>query len=324
MSKYHIQKIGPQNFEMLVPLMKNCFGMEVSIDYFHWKYIQNPAGSFIGFVAIETETNEVGAYYGVIPQKFIVDGCEKTMYQSCDTMTHSNHRRQGLFKLLAEECYRFLKENNELFVIGFGGAQSTPGFLKFGWKHIFDLKYYFKPAFLCRISISSFVDEHNFVQHNDVVKLENFLEKINYDQEVIISKRSAAHMKWRTQNPNYFYKTVCYCPGETIEGYVIYYVLNNKLILFDFLFFSAKAEKALFGFLSRQVNKNNYKGIISFCQEKGRQAALLRKNDFISNPFKKGPLAEKTPFIFFGDELILNKYSSPLKWEITSYDHDAL
>ena len=52
MPDYHIKRIGAADFPMLIPLMKDCFGMDVNIDYFHWKYIDNPAGHFIGFVAI--------------------------------------------------------------------------------------------------------------------------------------------------------------------------------------------------------------------------------------------------------------------------------
>ncbi len=323
MAGYYIQKIGSENFDMLIPLMKDCFGMEVNIDYFQWKYIQNPAGSFIGFVAIENESKEVGAYYGVIPQRFLIDGVEKNIYQSCDTMTHSNHRRKGLFKMLAQECFQFLKENNELFIIGFGGAQSTPGFLKFGWRHIFDFKYYFKPAFLCRLNFGSF-DKKNFIENNAIENIGDVLNKADDAPDFIKSKPSPAHIKWRTRNPNFSYQTICYKQGSIAEGYVIFYINNNKLILFDFLFNSSRSQKALLYFLSKQVNKNNYKGIISFCQENGRQAMLLQKSGFFSNPFKKGPLTEKTPFIFFADESIMEKYSSPDKWEIRAYDHDAL
>jgi len=324
MSMYSIQKIGPENFELLVPLMKDCFGMDANIDYFHWKYIQNPAGSFIGFVAIETTTNEVGAYYGVIPQKFLVEGIEKTIYHACDAMTHSNHRRRGLFKMLVMECSKYLKEYEELFVIGFGGAQSTPGFLNFGWKHVFDFKYYFKPAIASRLIFLRSYAEDDFIQDNNIRNLESFFKKINLSSNSINSTRTARHIRWRTANPNYFYKTICYKQQEGIEGYVIYYIQNNKLILFDFLFSSSKAEKALLWLLSKEVNRHGYRGIISFCQQKGHQAITLRKNGFISNPFKRGPLSEKTHFIFFAEEKVMEKYTAPDKWDITAYDHDAL
>ena len=100
MHNYSIKKIEKDNFHLLIPLMKDSFGMDVNVDYFIWKYLKNPSGDFIGFVA-EDEFGEIGAYYGVIPEMFWVHGEKKTIFQSCDTMTHSNHRRRGLFKMLA-------------------------------------------------------------------------------------------------------------------------------------------------------------------------------------------------------------------------------
>src|ERR1019366_8164946 len=89
--------------------------------------------------------NEVASYYGSIPQVFSVNGEKQIIYQTCDLMTHSNHRRKGLFQLLAAHCYSYLKEQDKFFLTAFGGDQSTPGFLKFGWQHITDIVNYFYP-----------------------------------------------------------------------------------------------------------------------------------------------------------------------------------
>src|SRR4051812_15245250 len=107
MSDYSIRKLEPSEFHLLIPLMKDCFGLSVDIDYFRWKFLDNPAGSFIGFVA-ETDSGEVAAYYGVIPEQYVIKGVQRLIYQSCDTMTHSSHRRKGLFQKLATYCYDYL------------------------------------------------------------------------------------------------------------------------------------------------------------------------------------------------------------------------
>lgn len=106
--------------------------MDVDIGYFRWKFLENPSGTFFGFVAVEINSGEIGAYYGVIPERWYVDGVETVIYQSCDTMTHSQHRRLGLFQMLALHCYTELRKQGSLFIIGFSGKQSTPGFTKFG------------------------------------------------------------------------------------------------------------------------------------------------------------------------------------------------
>jgi hypothetical protein len=225
--------------------------------------------------------------------------------------------------MLALECFRYLKEENKFFIIGFGGSQSTPGFLKFGWKQLFDFRYYFKHSIFCHMARLSSFSTGSFKEENDFSKLQPLLDKVK-QPAAIHSRRNVRHMTWRTNNPNYIYRTVSYSEGDTIEGYAIYYVLNEKMILFDFIFNTKKAEKGLLWYLSKEVLKNNYQGIIAFCQEKGDQAKLLQSNRFIKNPFKKGPLSEKTPFIFFASEEEMNKYSAHDKWQITGYDHDAL
>lgn len=323
MSEYHIKKIGSADFDVLIPLMKDCFGMEVDLQYFQWKYLDNPAGSFIGFIAIDTISGEVGAYYGVIPQKLVMDEKERVVYQSCDTMTHSNHRRKGLFKMLAMECYEYLRKNNELFIIGFGGADSTPGFIKFGWKHVFNFRYCFRSSFLCKLSSLRSFTKGDF---SEIASLEN-LEQLTSQLTVvnaIHSNRSAEHILWRTKNNHFNYQFVFYKQQDKVMGYAVYYINDNKLILFDFIFLNPKSQKALIWFLSKLVTTKGYKAIIAYCQEKGTREKQLRSSLFISNPFKKGPLSERTPFIFFSDEANLKKYSQPANWQMTSYDHDAL
>ncbi len=323
MPDYRVKRIGAEDFSILIPLMKDCFGMDVNINYFHWKYIDNPAGHFIGFIAIHPDTNEIGAYYGVVPQKFIINGEERTIYQSCDTMTHSGHRRLGLFKMLALECFRYLKEENKFFIIGFGGAQSTPGFLKFGWRQLFNFRYYFKPRLFCQPARLRSFPAACFREETDANALTPLLTKI-IQAKAIHSQRNAVHIKWRTKNPNYTYRLTTYSLNNNIEGYVIYYIQKGKMILFDFFFITKKSEKALLWYLSKEILKNNYQGIITFCQEDGRQSTLLQGNGFIKNPFKKGPLSEQTPFIFFASEEEMNAHSDFSGWEITGYDHDAL
>ncbi|MBA2726657.1 MAG: GNAT family N-acetyltransferase [Parachlamydiaceae bacterium] len=308
---------------MLIPLVKNCFGLDVSIDYFRWKYLNNPAGHFIGFIAVESETNEVAAYYGVIPQTFFIEGKQKTIYQSCDTMTHSNHRRQGLFKRLALKCYDYLKENQKLFIIGFGGETSTPGFLKFGWKKVFDFRYYFKPNLLCQSARFYNDQEKNIFELQEFNKIERLFQQEESEAK-IVSKRNVIHFTWRVSNPLYDYKTVYFSKDDKIEGYITFYIHNNKILLFDFIFNSNNSEKSLLLFLSNLVIKNKYKGIVSFCQENGNAVKILSRNKFITNPLNRGPLSNKVPFIFFAEDQVMEKFSEPNFWEIKSYDHDSL
>ena len=59
----------------------------------------------------------------------------RCIYQSCDTLTNSGHRRKGLFQLLARHTYPAAQAADPCFsALGFGGPTSTPGFVKMGWQ----------------------------------------------------------------------------------------------------------------------------------------------------------------------------------------------
>lgn len=320
MSDYTIQKLKNDEFHLLIPLMKDCFGMQVNIQYFEWKFIHNPAGFVEGFIAVSSG-GEVAAYYGVIPEIYIINGKKTTIYQSCDTMTHSNHRRKGLFQKLALHCFEHLTNENRLFVIGFGGGQSTPGFLKFGWVQVFKMRTYFYPRILALLPFSI---NKNIEQINDYALIEDLIIKSN-GTPVIHAHKTLESFTWRLSNPLYDYKVIAY---KTIEGkytsYVCYYVTGNKLFLFDFYFENNKGSHALIGYLKKSVSKNKYKGIISFLQEDSSYSQLLKKAGFMSNPFEKGPLSEKVPFIFYTNSADMGKYNNKNCWNVNAFDHDAM
>jgi hypothetical protein len=303
--------------------MQNCFGMNVDIEYFRWKYTLNPAGSFIGFVAMEDATKEIGAYYGVIPQFFQLNGVQRTVFQSCDTMTHSNHRRRGLFRLLANRCYDHLRVENKFFVIGFGGGQSTPGFLQFGWKAVFDFRYYFKPRLLCLSYRFRSARSAKLVE----VDARNGGESgIDISRSHISAKgtaiRTPEQIVWRLSNPYHSYKLI-FDPSDK-GNYIIFYRECDKIVLFDMQFENNRMAKTLMTYLEKEVVEKRLKGIISFCQENGIDSRELKKLGFVANPFKKGPLAERVPFIFFAPEGEMKGYLNATDWQITSYDHDSL
>jgi hypothetical protein len=319
MSDYTIIKLSKENFDVLIPLMKNCFGQDVNINYFQWKYIDNPTGEFVGFIAT-SDSNEVAAYYGAIPELYSIDGVETIIYQSCDTMTHSDHRRKGLFNKLATHCYDYLKEAGELFVIGFGGAQSTPGFIKMGWSDLFTIRYYFYPKLFSKFSSKS--NENEFQTLNNFDSIQSAILSSNNTTK-IHSHKSLEIFKWRLSNPKFEYKVIT-LKGEAPDSYLCYYIEGNKVIIFDYSVKNQQTGKKLFKYLKSILKNSNHQGIIAFCQESSSFSKGLKNYGFISNPFKKGPLSPKIPFILYSTEEKMDKYKDASLWNISSFDHDSM
>jgi Acetyltransferase (GNAT) domain len=318
-SEYSIVKLTEDKFDILIPLMKDCFGLDLNIKYFEWKFKNNPAGFVEGYYALHS-SGEVAAYYGVIPENYYINGEKTLIYQSCDTMTHSNHRRKGLFQKLANHCYDDLRSNDKLFVIGFGGGQSTPGFIKFGWLEIFKIRYYFYPRafkFFQRL-------KHNFVDAIDNYEEIEHLTILSNSNSIIHSNKSSKIYKWRCSNPLHEYKTVAVKgDNNAYSSYLTYYEENDKIVLFDFFISDKNSGSHLFNFIKSKLT-SMHKGIISFVQENSKWSNTLKGFSFIANPFNKGPLHEKVPFIFLASNDKMNLFKDEKKWQINSFDHDAL
>ncbi|MDB5281999.1 MAG: family N-acetyltransferase [Bacteroidota bacterium] len=321
MPEYQIKKLEPGEFELLIPLMKDCFGAEVNAAYFDWKFSKNPAGDLIGFVAL-TADNEVASYYGSIPQVFSLNGQKQIIYQTCDLMTHSRHRRKGLFQLLANHCYNYLKEQDKFFLTAFGGDQSTPGFLKFGWQNIADVVNYFYPRQF--LFISGAREPVELVDIQNAEEIESLIESSNAASPVHAIKK-IVNYKWRISNPKYQYFLKAVKNNGVYTGYMCYYFSEGKIFLFDFYAKTKDTEIALFNYLKNELRqRKEMKGIISFCQHNGVFAQILKNNGFIKNPFKRGPLTQKSSFILFSSTQNMQLYNDPKLWDIRPYDHDAL
>ena len=309
MDEYQIKKINNKDFDLLISLMKDSFGMNVNIDYFKWKFTQNPAGEFIGFVAIHSETHDVAAYYGVIPEKYSLNNSIITLYQSCDTMTHSNHRRKGLFKKLANYCYNDLRNSDNLKVFGFGGQTSTPGFLKMGWKINTYFKYYFIPRLLCYNLYNSKSTEYESINNNHLYYLSELKNLANTN---LYKLNDLEFLTWKFSNPLYEYKAITHSVNDKIKCLAIFKFYDQKIEIVHLD--NNEHTKFIIQKLKKIVTHKKLKGIIYLSVEN----LSLIKLGFVNNPFKFGPLSTKIPFI-----TLLNNINN-YKWVPSIIEHDAV
>jgi hypothetical protein len=325
--EYRIERLMPGEFNQLIPLMQNCFGMNTDINYFQWKFLQNPVGEFIGFTARDDQNNVV-AFEGLIPIKYSFEGKGKIIYHSVDTMTHSEHRRKGLYQKLAFKGYEYLREREQLFVYGFGGKMSTPALLKFGWKELFNIPFYFRSKHQIKLkeffsSLKSDIFSIKETDHNEEI-LPVIQSKPDINGVCLI--KDITFLRWRLSNPRINYKIAgIYSRENVILGYLIYYIENNKIMLFDadLIDSSNQTEKILFNWLDQLLINNNYKGIVTFSQENTRYSRYLVRNGFIKNSFGFGPLSEKLPFMIYSDHDTVNLYDNKELWSIRPFDHDS-
>jgi len=314
MTEYRLEPLRPELFDELSPLMFDAFGESVGPDFFRWKFVDNPAGPAIGNIARNIDDGEIAAFYGMIPERYRWGSEIRTVYQSCDTMTHARHRRRGLFQKLALETYRQGRERDPDFLaIGFGGPTSTPGFLKMGWTAPFDIRFRFRPYPLTLVPV---------LRPRPVEGMSTSDETLislicsAAEQRPLGAVRTRDFIRWRLANPLRKYEAVV--DGD--RAYAIYYRSAGSLFLFDFWEREARAGHSAWNAVRNVSLRPRTKGVLTFCQSGIDFDDRVRRLGFYRNPWRSGPASLRTPFIVYGKP---GDRGSASDWAITPFDHDS-
>lgn len=316
------------NLDELSDIYKKCFNTFPPTNYFKWKYLDNPSGEAIAFVAIHN--NKIASFYGVIPEIYVVGGERVTIYQSMDTMTHPDYQRMGLFNKLAKITYSYIKEHHlQLNLIGFPGETSYPGFIKkLNWHTLIELNYSFtlKPIYNIRrlFHKKSMAEIEKIISFNDEFDL--YFNDKKYIEKTISKYMNISIANWRfTNSPVMNYSILKISEEKEIKGYVIYridekmrvFIINIDVIHTD------KAQLYIQDIFSYLFQHEDTSIIYTFQSSTKLIQKTLNDNWFISNPFLKGPFSYKTPFIVYGDLEINNIDFFNLKnWDIQPYLRD--
>ncbi|MEQ1733740.1 MAG: GNAT family N-acetyltransferase [Bacteroidia bacterium] len=310
-----IRKVELSNLEKYSSLFELCFGITVTVDYFNWKYLNNPHGSLIAFEAYDPETDTIAAFYGVIPELYSVNGVDKIIYQSMDTMTHPNYRNRGLFIKLANCTYDYLLATyHEVNLIGIPGSNSYHGFVKkLNWINPIHFTYVFTTPLLIKatnlFSKKTTITFKTTTLFNTTID-DFFAKKTNSNS--IYKKYSAALLNWKiTQHPFKKHIALQLYDGTNCVAIAIAEQEENtiKLLFFECLNeanYSALFKQTLHYFDSNYTFNYLYTWHTLL---KNKNGVLL---GLIKNPFNKGLFSYKVPLILYYKE-IDNKNSNWLQ-----------
>ena len=140
-SAYIFETFGESHYARFNVLYQNAFHATMNLNEFTERFNTKARGfDFVGFMAIDRETGHAAAFYGVFPLKIKIGQSTFPAAISGDTMTHSQHRNKGLFRILATMTYEQCRKLGIVLIYGFPNDQSYHGFIhSLGWKHANDL-----------------------------------------------------------------------------------------------------------------------------------------------------------------------------------------
>lgn len=200
---YYFKPVTKENLKDIQYLIEAVYGEVRPLDTILKKYDTTKFGLFtVGVIAYCKDDDEPSGYYGVFPVVFNYKNKTILAAQSGDTMTHPNHRRKGLFTILAQKAYDLCKEKEIEFVFGFPVEASYYAFIKkLQWQHIHNIvKYQFYTPSL-PISIFQRVFKKGYFKF---VKLmaSSFLNKNSFP----FSNEELEHPKIKRSDAFYDYK----------------------------------------------------------------------------------------------------------------------
>lgn len=235
----------------ILPLMKAVYGQWHGLDYWQWKYKENPLGFFPNWIWIAESNGKIVGHYTVIPVKMKIGNRDILAAQSVDTATHPDYRRQGIFENLAKNVYAEAYRDGVRLIYGFAnlprrvtsesGASYEGLHKKLGWTHLCFMTRmlkglgYSKPTesgVTARIGAavvelvtrarSAESTEHNAIDQRDRFDrhIDLFWERASKTANVMI-KRDSAYLNWRINDPDSEYVIFEARKGKEVQGYVI-------------------------------------------------------------------------------------------------------
>lgn len=131
-----IRKYQKGDEHEILDLFQLAFGKTLSMDYWKWRFLENPNAD-TNLISLMHDHNQLVGHYAVSPVNLLVNNEVVKTALSMTTMTHPQYGGKGIFTQLAEDVYSEMKKNHYQMVWGFPNNNSHYGFIqKLGWKDI--------------------------------------------------------------------------------------------------------------------------------------------------------------------------------------------
>jgi hypothetical protein len=211
----------------ILDLFQNSFGSVLPLEYWRWRYLNNPAGG--PWIELAFDGPNLAAQYAVCGAALCVNGQRRLAAMSMTTMTHPKYRGLGLFPILAERLYGRLEENGSIGVFGFPNRNSHRGFVRdLHWEDLYEI-----PSLNLAIGrVRNDVTVAPCIQTIDEPSagFDGLWQKIK-NQFPIWTWRDATYLRWRyNECPNNKYYFIVHAADAELSGYAIFKYFGNQSI----------------------------------------------------------------------------------------------
>jgi len=193
-------KLGDERY--ILELFELAFGKKMTLEYWNWRFKNNPFGQN-PMIHLMWDDEKLVGHYAISPVEMLVDDEIHKTALSMTTMTHPEYGGRGIFSQLAQSLYNELKdEHGYSMVWGFPNNNSHYGFIKnLNWYDIADIPFLaLDVTRLKKIEIQEYKLHENFSKEIVLLLNTNNISRLRVNKNL-------DYLQWRyIDNPSANYR----------------------------------------------------------------------------------------------------------------------
>lgn len=138
-----IRSFEHKDTNSVLELLEIVYRKSFTIDWWNWKYNQNPMGESIILVA--EDYGKIVGLRSLWKYDLMYRSNLLKAYQPVDTVVHEEYRGQGLFTKLTIAAINEAKHYDADLLFNYPNQNSLPGYLKLGWYLLDNIRWWIKP-----------------------------------------------------------------------------------------------------------------------------------------------------------------------------------
>jgi GNAT superfamily N-acetyltransferase len=195
-----IRQPDPHELPKIISLLKASLGdgsSEKSEKYWNWKHMNNPFGA--SPVLVAEENGELIGIRAFMRWDWQMGDKVYRCLRAVDTATHPAHQGKGIFKKLTLQLIDEAGKQGFDFIFNTPNTQSTPGYLKMGWKTWGKVPLWLHPvAVLKKPDMQVWVKCKEELQNVDLASIKiNSWTSASSKQDILHTPVSSEWLSWR-------------------------------------------------------------------------------------------------------------------------------
>ena len=216
---------------LIEDLYRESFNGGKEINYFKWRYLDNPYEDLQIIVALDS--GKMASFYAVSPKEILFNGEKIKTAISLNTMTSEKYRGKGLFVTLADKLYERMSESGYEMVWGYPNNISHRTFIdKLGWENIYKIPTLEIKKNDINLNLLEIDDKINVLTDDSFDYNYNKLPNVRSNFTVY---KDNDILRWRyLNNPNNDYFNSCIVRDGLVSSFIVSKIYNQTLNIIDY------------------------------------------------------------------------------------------